>query len=82
MKRYIFYRESEDFSDILTDPTLKKHIDEKVTWNGHLRIGLSDRTNGKLASYITLKYGDELRTNLTTDYSPIIGVDYIANNKA
>lgn len=74
---YIFYRENNIFDDILTDPTVKKHIVERIFWDKHLRIRIRYNKSSMIASYIILKYGDELRTNLTKDYSPIIGIDYI-----
>jgi hypothetical protein len=78
---YIFYRENNIFDDILTDPTIKKHIVERIFWNNHLRIRLRDAKSSMISSYITLKYGDELRTGLTKDYSPIVGVDYMIRSK-
>lgn len=75
MKYITFYRESNNFDDILKDINLKKHIHEKIKWLNYLRIGVSE---GKetLVSYITLKYGDEMRTKLTEDYSPVPNIDY------
>jgi hypothetical protein len=35
----------------------------------------------KTFSYITLKYGDEMRTQLTKDYSPKPHADYIPVRK-
>lgn len=75
MKYYTFYREDNKFDDILNDINLKKVIDEKISWFQHLIIGMQD--NDKIASYITLKYGDELKTEVVKDFSPIPGVDYI-----
>jgi hypothetical protein len=75
LKYITFFRESNEFTDILNDPTVKKSIDEKTTWNKHLLLGVVD--DDKLISYITLKYGESIRTNLTKDYSPIPYVDYI-----
>jgi len=75
MKYFTFCRESNNFDDILKDINLKKHIDDTITWSGHLRIGMQD--NDKISSYITLKYGDEMITKLTSDYSPIPNIDYL-----
>lgn len=75
MKYITFYRESNKFDDILGDINLKKHIHEKIIWLNFLRIGLNDDKD-TLFSYITLKYGDEMRTKITEDYSPIANVDY------
>ena len=75
MKHYTFERGSQKFDDILKDPTLKSKIYEVITWQGHIRISIDDSDN-KLASYIMLKYGDDIRTNLTKDYSPKPNIDY------
>ena len=75
MKYITFYRENNNFDDILNDINLKKHMHEKIRWLNFLRIGLSD-DKSTLFSYITLKYGDEMRTKLTEDYSPIANIDY------
>jgi hypothetical protein len=78
MKYYTFYRESNNFDDILNDAMLKKSIDEVIRWYQYLIIGLYETTkNNQNNSYITLKYGDEMTNNLVKDYSPIPGVDYV-----
>jgi hypothetical protein len=81
MKYYTFYRENNNFDDILSDTNLKKLIHYKIKWYQHVLIGLAGKSIETIHSYITLKYGDEIRTNLTKDYKPIEGVDYIAKNK-
>ena len=82
MKYYTFYRESNNFDDILKDPILKKSIDEVIRWYQHLIIGLHEtEKNNQNSSYITLKYGDEMRTKLTEDYSPIPDIDYLPIRK-
>jgi hypothetical protein len=75
MKYFTFFRESNNFDDILTDPIIKKLIDEKIKWMQHLMIGMQD-SEEKAFSYITLKYGDEMK-NPVRDFSPIAGVDYV-----
>jgi hypothetical protein len=78
MKYYTFYRESNNFDDILNDTILKKSIDEVITWYQHLVIGVYEtEKNNQNNSYITLKYGDEMQNELIKDRSPIPGVDYI-----
>lgn len=72
---YKFQRESNDFTDILTDPNLKKKICSKITWKGHLLIQLDDYES-KLESYVILKYGDDLRNHLVPDRTPVPFVDY------
>ena len=75
MKYYTFYRENNNFDDILNDAIIKKIIDEKIRWFQHLIIGMNDK-HEQTFSYITLKYGDEIRNSLTKDYSPKPNVDY------
>jgi len=83
MKYYTFYRESDNFDDILRDISLKKFVSEKTRWTNYLQIGISKYKKDveKIYSYITLKYGDEIRNNLTTDYTPKPNVDYIPIRK-
>jgi hypothetical protein len=78
MKYYTFYRESDNFDDILRDISLKKFISEKTRWANYLQIGISKykKDVDKIFSYITLKYGDEIRNNLTKDYTPKPNIDY------
>jgi hypothetical protein len=80
MKYYTFYREDNKFDDILNDINLKKVIDEKIRWSQHLVIGLQD--DDKTSSYITLKYGDEMKNEVVKDFSPVPGVDYIPKKDA
>ena len=78
MKYYTFYRESNNFDDILNDAMLKKSIDEVIRWYQYLIIGYYDSTKASSNSiYISLTYGDEMTNNLVKDYSPIPGVDYV-----
>ena len=78
MKYYTFYRESNNFNDILSDTNIKKFISERIHWHTYLKIGISEyqKNVDKIFSYITLKYGDDIRSSLTQDYRPIAGVDY------
>jgi len=75
MKHFTFYRESNNFDDILTDIALKKKIHFKLRWSKHLEIGVNSYTDEGLITYIELKYGESI-TRLTKDYSPIPNVDY------
>lgn len=78
MRYYTFYRESNNFDDILNDTILKKSIDEVIRWYQYLVIGIHEtEKNNQNSSYITLKYGDEMQNNLIKDRSPIPGVDYL-----
>ena len=79
MKYLHFYRENNDFTDLLKDPTVKKVTKEKTTWWQHITLGVV--ASQGILSYITLKYGDSLLSSLTKDYSPIMNVDYIPKRK-
>ncbi len=83
MRYYTFYRENNNFDDILNDSILKKSIDEVTTWYQHLMIGVYEtEKNNQNNSYITLKYGDEMINDLIKDHSPVPGVDYIPKRDA
>jgi hypothetical protein len=75
MKLFTFYRTNSNFDDILKDPNLKRHIHQKISWRHHLTIGI-EKENDALFSYITLKYGDDMKEDFITDFTPKIGVDY------
>lgn len=83
MKYITFYRESNDFTDIVSDKSIKNTIDTKVYWLNHLQIGIEDRDkkNEKMFSYIELKFGDSIVTRLHPDYAPIPNVDYTPNRR-
>lgn len=81
MKYYTFYRENNNFDDILNDQIIKKIIDEKIRWFQYLIIGMNDK-HEQTFSYITLKYGDEMKQELVKDFSPIPGIDYIPKKDA
>lgn len=77
MKYYTFYRESNNFDDILKDLTIKKIADTQIRWHQHLMIGIHEQGNDSNFSIITLKYGDDMVQSLTKDYTPVAGVDYV-----
>ena len=81
MKYYTFYRENNNFDDILNDQIIKKIIDEKLRWFQHLIIGMNEK-HEQTFSYITLKYGDEMKQELVKDFSPVPGIDYIPKQDA
>jgi hypothetical protein len=81
MKYYTFYRENNNFDDILNDQIIKKIIDEKLRWFQYLIIGMNEK-HEQTFSYITLKYGDEMKQELVKDYSPVPGIDYIPKKDA
>jgi len=76
MKYYTFYRETNSFDDILKDIVIKKYIEEITKWKNYLTIGIEDKNVDKVSIHITLKYGDELKTDIIKDYAPIPNVDY------
>jgi len=79
MKYYTFYRENNDFNDLLKDPIVKKIVDTKIQWTNYLMIGIQSYSNNndQNFSYLTLKYGDDMVGSLCKDFTPIPGVDYI-----
>jgi len=84
MKYYTFYRENNNFDDILKDVSIKKYVTEKVQWKNFLMIGINEykhKDADKIYSYITLKYGDEIRNQLVKDFTPIPNVDYVPIRK-
>lgn len=77
MKYITFKRESNKFDDILLDPVVKKLIKLRMTWTNYLVIGIEDDSkNAQSLSYITIKYGDDMESEVVPDRSPIPGVDY------
>jgi hypothetical protein len=83
MKHYTFYREDNNFTDILNDVSIKKLIDEKIQWYQWLTIGIADTTkNSQSFSLLTLKYGDDMKQDFIKDFSPVPGVDYIPKKDA
>jgi hypothetical protein len=77
MKYYNFYRENNNFTDILSDVNVKKYVDTKIHWYQHLVIGIASKDNDKTFSYITLMYGEDMVNELSKDYTPVAGVDYV-----
>lgn len=82
----MFERESNDFSDILSDPAVKPHITHKLLYDQHLMLGLEDNDFGSLdgvLTYVLLKYGDShVDTNQKIpDRSPVIFKDYFPKRK-
>lgn len=77
MKYYTFYRESNNFNDILNDSNIKSVIDTKIFWDEHLLIGLGSKSTDRHYSYVTLKYGEDMKKLDITDRTPIAGVDYV-----
>ena len=70
MIHYTFKRESNDFTDILKDSSLKKEIDFQLSWNNHILLGFRDDVPQKILGYIVIKYGDEITNPFEFDYIP------------
>lgn len=77
MKYYIFYRENNKFDDILKDGNIKNVMSVKITWDQHLMIGLGNKSSDRHYSYITLKYGEDMKKLDTIDRTPIPMIDYV-----
>jgi hypothetical protein len=77
MKYYTFYRENNNFDDILADNIVKKYAEHKTKWYQHLMIAMKKENNDQNFSMLTLKYGEDMVNNLTKDFTPVAGVDYI-----
>lgn len=77
MKYYTFYREDNRFDDILTDANIKKLVKFKITWYQYLMIGIKKDGNDQTFSYITLRYGDDIKNPDVQDFTPVPGVDYV-----
>lgn len=79
MKYYVFNRTSNDFSDILTDPSLKNKIFSKIKLPNRLLLGVSSRKTEELDTYLRIKYNGEISDlgQHVKDLSPVPHVDYI-----
>ena len=77
MKYYTFYRENNNFDDIESDNIVKKFAETKIKWHQHFMIGMKKDGNDQNFSMLTLKYSEDMVNNLTKDFTPIAGVDYI-----
>ena len=81
MKYYTFYRENNNFDDIEKDNIVKKFAETKIKWYQHFMIGMKKDGNDQNFSMLTLKYGEDMVNNLTKDFTPIAGVDYIPKKR-
>ena len=77
MKYYTFFREDDNFKDIMHDVNLKKLFEFHLHYFQHMIIG-SDEVPEDIQSYILLKYGDDIKNNLDIfiDRKPRPFVDY------
>lgn len=76
MKYYTFYRESNDFTDILNDPNVKANVCTKIQWRNHLLIGFKYKVEDSVLGFLVLKYGDDMVNIVNKDYTPKPDVDY------
>ena len=84
MKNFLFKRESNDFTDILTDANIKKQIKCEITFLNHLILGIAqNKETAKVTSYLMLKYGEDMIDfkHLIPDRTPIPLVDYVPERK-
>lgn len=84
MKKILFVRESNKFDDILKDPAVKGKFDYKISWQNNLLLCFESDMNkhtDKTVSYLLLKYGDDIKTLDIPDRTPVMGKDYIPDNK-
>jgi hypothetical protein len=81
MKYYTFYRENNNFNDIERDNIVKKFAETKIKWYQHFMIGMKKDGNDQNFSMLTLKYGEDMINNLTKDFTPVAGVDYIPKKR-
>ena len=77
MKYYTFYRETNQFDDILNDNNVKSNVRTKMRWNNYLLIGFKHKIEDSVLGYIVLKYGDDIVSLVNRDYTPKAGVDYM-----
>ena len=73
---YTFKRESNDFTDMLSDVSIKKDIDTRMSWYQYLILGFRDSVPQKTLGYLVIKYGDEITNPFEFDYSPVKNIDY------
>lgn len=77
MNIYYFYRDSDNFDDIIKDIVIKNLIRTKIRVKNYLILELVDQSDSKIEGYITIKYGDSFTQLSDKDYTPIPNVDYV-----
>lgn len=83
MRHFLFHRESNDFTDILSDGNIKKNIKTKIKFYEHLIIGIpKDKNTDKVISYIMIMFGESLIDfkHIIPDRTPVIYKDYMPKN--
>jgi len=76
---FCFKKEDNDFSELLSDKTLKPLFGFKIRFHQHLILGNTNGIQDGVKSYLLLKYGDLLvdRIHMFKDFTPVMNVDYI-----
>lgn len=74
MITFKFYRENNDFKDILTDKSIKRYICTSTQWKNNLYLEIE---KDGLESYILLRYGDDLSKEKEPDFTPVPFEDYL-----
>lgn len=77
MKYFIFYREDNNFDDILLDKNIKKCFHYKLSWYQYLILG-TESIKDETQSYLVLKYGDDMKDKsyVFPDRKPKPFIDY------
>ena len=80
MSYTVFYRENNNFKDMLADPVIKKAIRMKLRFYQYLILELDDDKN---TAYMMIKYGDDATSmsHIAPDRSPIPYKDYVPERK-
>lgn len=76
MKHFVFYRESNDFDDILKDKNIIQPNMLKISWKNHLLLGWPEEMPQHIETYIRIIYSQQMVKLTDKDYAPIPGVDY------
>lgn len=82
MTTYLFYREDNNFDDILSDKNVVKYLKQKIRWKRYLLL-MSYHVPEETKSYVMLKYGDYIKSwdSVRKDNSPIPYKDYLPDPK-
>ncbi len=80
MSYIVLHRESNKFTDVLTDPVIKKSIRMKMSFRDYLILELA---NDKDTAYFMIKYGDDViqMSHIIPDRTPIPNRDYVPERK-
>lgn len=81
MTSYLFYREDNNFKDILADKSVMKYFRQKVQWKCYLLL-MGYHIPDETKSYVMIKYGDDVKTwdHVRKDNSPVPYKDYMPDS--